>query len=153
MHFNKRDKVSLRKLHHHVWREIRTLKVIKCPQSELYPLKRHKHAVTLILTKKKNEHKSRPQRWFTFRLNRTAWHLPKIEHKSNRLFPSSLQPPFQDESTREVFVMNNLSVFIHIEIRTNYHNENFALRLALKERLRGTSRGFETFFFISGCWR
>ena len=30
------------------------------------------------------------------------------------------------------------SVFIHIEIGTNYHNKNFALRLALKERLKGT---------------
>ena len=27
---------------------------------------------------------------------------------------------------------------IHIEIRTNYHNKNFALRLALKERFEGT---------------
>ena len=32
------------------------------------------------------------------------------------------------------------SVFIHIEIRTNYHNKNFALRLALKERPRGTRK-------------
>ena len=32
------------------------------------------------------------------------------------------------------------SVFIHIEIRTNYHNKSFALRLALKERLRGTRK-------------
>ena len=32
------------------------------------------------------------------------------------------------------------SVFIHIEIETNYHNKNFALRLALKERLRGTRK-------------
>ena len=32
------------------------------------------------------------------------------------------------------------SVFIHIEIRTNYHNKTFALRLALKERLRGTRK-------------
>ena len=32
------------------------------------------------------------------------------------------------------------SVFIHIEIGTNYHNKNFALRLALKERLRGTRK-------------
>ena len=28
------------------------------------------------------------------------------------------------------------SVFIHIEIGTDYHNKNFALRLALKERLK-----------------
>ena len=32
------------------------------------------------------------------------------------------------------------SVFIHIEIGTNYHDKNFALRLALKERLRGTRK-------------
>ena len=32
------------------------------------------------------------------------------------------------------------SVFTHIEIRTNYHNKSFALRLALKERLRGTRK-------------
>ena len=32
------------------------------------------------------------------------------------------------------------SVSIHIEIRTNYSNKNFALRLALKERLRGTRK-------------
>ena len=32
------------------------------------------------------------------------------------------------------------SVFIHIEIATNYHNKNFALGLALKERLRGTRK-------------
>ena len=31
------------------------------------------------------------------------------------------------------------SVFIHIEIRSNYHNKNFALRLALKERPEGNS--------------
>ena len=30
------------------------------------------------------------------------------------------------------------SVFIHIEIGTNYCNKDFALRLALKERLKGT---------------
>ena len=32
------------------------------------------------------------------------------------------------------------SVFIHIEIGTNYHNKNFALSLALKDRLRGTRK-------------
>ena len=32
------------------------------------------------------------------------------------------------------------SVFIHIKIETNYHNKNFALRLALKERLKGTRK-------------
>ena len=32
------------------------------------------------------------------------------------------------------------SVFIHIEIRTNYRNKSLALRLSLKERLRGTRK-------------
>ena len=32
------------------------------------------------------------------------------------------------------------SVFIHIEIATNYRNKNFALGLALKERLMGTRK-------------
>ena len=32
------------------------------------------------------------------------------------------------------------SVFIHIEIRTNYHNKNSHFRLALKERRRGTRK-------------
>ena len=56
----------------------------------------------------------------------------------NRPFPSSPQPPFQSEAKCEVFVMK--ISFIHIEIWTNYHNKNFALRLALKERLRGTRK-------------
>ena len=55
----------------------------------------------------------------------------------NRPFPSSSQPPFQSEAKCEVFVMK---IIIHIEIRTNYHNKNFALRLALKERLSGTRK-------------
>ena len=33
-----------------------------------------------------------------------------------------------------------IPVFIHIEIRTYYHNKHFTPRLALKERLRGTRR-------------
>ena len=33
-----------------------------------------------------------------------------------------------------------ISVFIHIEIGTNYHNKSFALRLALKETPRGTRK-------------
>ena len=32
------------------------------------------------------------------------------------------------------------SVFCHIQIGTNYHNKSFALRLALKERLRRTRK-------------
>ena len=53
---------------------------------------------------------------------------------TNRPFSSSAQPPFQSE---DKFLLWK-SVFIHIEIGTNYLNKNFALRLALKERLRGT---------------
>ena len=52
--------------------------------------------------------------------------------KATRLFPSSPQPPFQSEA--------RCKVFIHIEIGLNYHNKNFALRLALKVRLRGTRK-------------
>ena len=51
-----------------------------------------------------------------------------------------------------------MSVFIHIEIKTNYHNKNFALRLALKERLRGTLKwstvifvgAFDSFYLVGG---
>ena len=40
------------------------------------------------------------------------------------------------------------SVFIHIEITTNNHNKNFALRLALKNRLRETRKwSIETIIF------
>ena len=42
------------------------------------------------------------------------------------------------------------SVFIHIEIGTNYHNKNFALRLALKERLKGTRKWPITFLRFAG---
>ena len=51
----------------------------------------------------------------------------------NRPFASPLQPLFEGDSTCEVFV--RISIFIHIEIRTNYHNKHFVLRLALKENL------------------
>ena len=56
----------------------------------------------------------------------------------NKPFPNSFQPPFQSEARCEVFVMK--ISFIHIEIRTNYHNKNFALRLALKDRLMGARK-------------
>ena len=54
----------------------------------------------------------------------------------NRPFPSLPQPPFQSEAKCEVFVMK----IILIEIRPNYHNKHFALRLASKEKLRGTRK-------------
>ena len=47
----------------------------------------------------------------------------------NRPFPSS-PLNFKTSLRCEVFVMN---VFIHIEIRANHHDKNFALRLTLKE--------------------
>ena len=50
---------------------------------------------------------------------------------TNRPFPSSPHPPFQSEAKCEVFVT---------KIRLNYHNKNFALRLTLEERLRGTQK-------------
>jgi len=45
------------------------------------------------------------------------------------------------------------SVFNHIEIRTNYHNKNFALGLALKERLRGTRKWLIVVWWkwLKGC--
>ena len=33
-----------------------------------------------------------------------------------------------------------MKIFIHMEIGTYYHNKNFALRLALKERVRETRK-------------
>ena len=62
-----------------------------------------------------------------------ALFAPVVIGRSNRPFPSCSRSLFQDESKCQVFVMNITS--IHIEIRTNYNNKNFALRLALKERL------------------
>ena len=64
-----------------------------------------------------------------------ALFAPVVIGRNNRPFPSCSRSLFQDESKCQVFVMNITS--IHIEIRTNYNNKNFALRLALKERLRG----------------
>ena len=55
----------------------------------------------------------------------------------NRPFPSSPQPPFQSEAKCEVFVMK----IILIEIRPNYHNKHFSVRLASKERLREIGNG------------
>ena len=60
----------------------------------------------------------------------------------NGPFPSSPQPPFQSEAKCE-------SVFIHIEIGTDYHNKNFALRFALKERLRETRKWSIGFLLIN----
>ena len=47
-----------------------------------------------------------------------------------------LSNPFQSEAKCKIFVIK--TIYIHIEIGTNYHNKNYALGLALKERLRET---------------
>ena len=61
---------------------------------------------------------------------------PLINTKMDHFWiPQSL---FQSESKCKVFIQ--ISVFIHIKIRVNYHNNNFALRLALKETPRGTRK-------------
>ena len=59
---------------------------------------------------------------------------------NNRPFPSSPQPPFQREAKCEVFVMK---ISFHSYWNWNlryYHKKNFALSLALKERLRETRK-------------
>ena len=50
----------------------------------------------------------------------------------NSPFPSSCLPPLQSESKSEVFVMVISSTLNMNE--TNFHKENFALRLVLKRR-------------------
>ena len=51
----------------------------------------------------------------------------------NRPFPSSCLPPLQSESKCKVFVMV-ISSTKYIWMKTNFHNKNFTLRLALKMR-------------------
>ena len=49
-----------------------------------------------------------------------------------------------------------VSVFVHIKIRINYHNKNFAFRHALKERLRGTRKWsilVNRWELVSPSWR
>ena len=63
--------------------------------------------------------------------------LTRTGQPTNRPFPSS--PFFFFKTSLRAKSLLWISVFIHIEIvRTNYHNRNFTLRLALKERLSGT---------------
>ena len=57
------------------------------------------------------------------------WHFVFASLSFNRPFPSSPQSLFQSES---------LSVYIHVEIRTNFPDKKFALRLASEEGLRRT---------------
>ena len=57
------------------------------------------------------------------------------------------QPLFQRISAKSLLWR---SVFNYIGIRTSYHNTNFALRLALKERLMGLGNGL--YCFLTSCW-
>ena len=61
------------------------------------------------------------------------WNVSYIGH-----FPVHLSLHFKARLSATSLLWK--SVFIHNEIGTNYHNKNFALRLALKERLRGTRK-------------
>ena len=60
---------------------------------------------------------------------------------SNRPFPSSLVPLFQNESKCETFHMKMSSAcsFILMQI-SHFHKNGFALRLALKQRQKGTRK-------------
>ena len=60
---------------------------------------------------------------------------------SNRPFPSSLVPLFQNESKCETFHMKSSSAcsFIFMQI-SHFHKNGFALRLALKQRHMGTRK-------------
>ena len=57
------------------------------------------------------------------------------------------QPLFQRISAKSLLWR---WVFIYIGIRTSYHNTNFALRLALKERLMELGNGL--YCFLTPCW-
>ena len=60
---------------------------------------------------------------------------------TNRPFPSSLLPLFQNESKCETFhmKMSSASNFIFMQI-SHFHKNGFALRLALKQRHKGTRK-------------
>ena len=68
------------------------------------------------------------------------WSPAFFRQLCNRPFPSSPQPPFQREAKCEFFVMKISFHSYWNWSETNYHNKNFALRLALKERLRRTRK-------------
>ena len=78
------------------------------------------------------------------------WELIQIlyQHRppGNRPFPSSLVPLFQNESKCETFHMKMSSAcsFIFMQI-SHFHKNGFALRLALKQRHKGTQT------WPSGC--
>ena len=61
---------------------------------------------------------------------------------SNRPFPSFLVPLLQNESKCETFLMKMSSAcsFIFMQIKVIFHKNGFALRLALKQRHKGTRK-------------
>ena len=64
-----------------------------------------------------------------------------FKFKANRPFPSALVPLFQNESKCETFHMKMSSAcsFIFMQI-SHFHKNGFALRLALKQRYKGTRK-------------
>ena len=69
-----------------------------------------------------------------------------IYSRSHSLFRVHLSLRFKARLSAKSLLWK--SVFIHIEITTNYHNKNFALRVALKDRLRETRKWpIETIIF------
>ena len=74
----------------------------------------------------------------------TTWtesHEVSVLAITDRPFESSLQPLLKFKTSLRAKSFLWISVLIHIEIRTNYRYKIFALRLALKERPKGTRDG------------
>ena len=88
-----------------------------------------------------------------------AYLVKGIEMKITASFPASRRFRFEDterimshemrpnvsadpasQSRLRAQSLIRISIFIHTEIRNNYHDKNFALKLALKERLSGTRK-------------
>ena len=64
----------------------------------------------------------------------------KTRWLTNRPFPSSLAPLFQNESKCETFHMTLSSACSFILMQSHFHKNGFALRLALKQRHKGTRK-------------
>ena len=66
----------------------------------------------------------------------------EFEEIHNRLFPSSIVPLFQNESEFETFHMKMSSAcsFLFYANQSHFHNNGFALRLALKQRHKRTRK-------------
>jgi len=67
-----------------------------------------------------------------------CWSVVDLQFLLNRHFRVHLSLHFKARLIAKSLLWK--SVFIHIEIGTNYHNKNVALRLALKKRLKGTRK-------------